>query len=286
MRAAAVAWVMPFRLALLAVSLGLLGPADAQTFPSSGPPLAIPDDAPAGVASAITVAGGPDEISDLDVRLDIEHTWVGDLRVELASPAGTRVVLVDQPRAPELGLVGCGGNDIAAVADDEGADGTFEADCMNVRDPGPAYLDGGAYAPNEALAAVDGEGADGVWTLTVADLAARDAGALVGWALVFGGSPPVTTRAALAGTSALTRRGANPFSARTRFELRVADTQAVRVGVYDAMGREVAVLLDAPVVAGVASAVVFERGALPAGAYVVRARGETFEATERVTILF
>ena len=62
-------------------------------------------------------------------------------------------------------------------------------------------------------------------------------------------------------------------------------TQAVRVEVLDLLGRSVAVLHDGPVVAGSALPVRIAAAGLPAGVYVVRAAGESFSLTERVTVV-
>jgi hypothetical protein len=85
------------------------------------------------------------------------------------------------------------------------------------------------------------------------------------------------------GTHALTAASPNPFTGRTSFTLEVAVTQAVRVAVYDALGREVAALHDGPLAAGRDHTFAFDGSALPAGAYVVRVAGETFSDARSVT---
>ena len=78
--------------------------------------------------------------------------------------------------------------------------------------------------------------------------------------------------------------GANPFVQSTRVAVTVAEAQAVRVVVYDALGREAGVLFDGTMGAGAPTEVAFDRGALSAGTYVVRATGEAFDVAQRVTI--
>ncbi len=54
--------------------------------------LAIPDYFAAGVSSPISIGqNGP--VAEVEVEVDITHTWIGDLEVSLISPTGTRVVL-------------------------------------------------------------------------------------------------------------------------------------------------------------------------------------------------
>lgn len=48
----------------------------------STPNVAIPDNTPAGVTDTIIIADSG-TITDLDVRLDISHSWIGDLIVTL-----------------------------------------------------------------------------------------------------------------------------------------------------------------------------------------------------------
>ena len=87
------------------------------------------------------------------------------------------------------------------------------------------------------------------------------------------------------GTVSLSLAGPNPFTVATTLSLRVDRTQAVRVEMLDLLGRSVAVLHDGPVVAGAAFPVRIAAAGLPAGVYVVRAAGESFSLTERVTVV-
>ena len=84
--------------------------------------------------------------------------------------------------------------------------------------------------------------------------------------------------------SALSAPAPNPTTGVAELSLTVAQSQAVRVALFDALGREVAVLLDGQVAAGAAQTLRLEGRTLPAGLYVVRAVGDTFQATQRVVI--
>ncbi len=77
----------------------------------------------------------------------------------------------------------------------------------------------------------------------------------------------------------------NPFSARTTVILTVGTTQRVAVTVYDVLGREVAVLHDGLLAASEARTLTLEGAGLPGGAYIVRAAGETFEASRSITLV-
>ena len=136
--------------------------------------LAIPDNAPAGVSNVLTGSSGV--LTDLNVRLEATHSWVGDLKMTLTHGV-TTVAVVDRPGVP-ASTNGCSANDVAVTADDEGSDGTIEAACAGSP---PAVT--GVRTPNEALSAFDGQDFAGSWTLTVSDNAGADLGNLTRWCL-------------------------------------------------------------------------------------------------------
>jgi subtilisin-like proprotein convertase family protein len=115
---------------------------------ASAPGLTIPDDDSAGVADSIQVGAGGARVAGLRIAVEITHTYIGDLRVTLRSPAGTDVVLHDRR--------GANARDIKR---------TFDL----------------AAAP--ALAGLVGQPASGTWRLLVQDLAAADVGRLDRWEL-------------------------------------------------------------------------------------------------------
>ena len=160
-------------LALLVLAAPL---AAAQTYTSS-PGLAIPDNNPAGVSDVISV---PDtyEASDVNVALDISHTWVGDLVVTVEHPLGGVVTLIDRPGKPAT-FHGCSEVNVDAVLDDEGPDGPAEDMCGLT--PPAIY---GSPMPNEPLSAFDGLNVAGDWTLTVSDNQGGDTGTLNSWSLL------------------------------------------------------------------------------------------------------
>ena len=133
----------------------------------------IPDDDPAGVSTTITVAD-TGSVLDMNVDLDIEHTWVGDLIVTLESPMGTSVTLIDQMGVP-ASTFGCSNNDLLVTLDDE-AGAPIEDECTG----SPIT---GSFIPNEALSAFDGEEVNGDWILTISDNAGGDTGMLNAWTL-------------------------------------------------------------------------------------------------------
>ena len=104
-------------------------------------------------------------ISDLDVNLEIAHTFLEDLTVTLTSPSGTKVTLLAK---------NCGNlNNIIAVFDDGGEDLTCSGN--------PAI--NGTIKPLGSLASFNEESTFGEWILEVEDSAVSDGGSLDAFSL-------------------------------------------------------------------------------------------------------
>ena len=137
------------------------------------PALAIPDDNATGISTTITVANN-DPIQDLNIDIDISHTYVGDLIITIEH-LGVTATILDRPGVPASNF-GCGENNITAIFDDEGT-AAAETTCNT----GTAIS--GNVIPNQLLSAFDGQSAAGVWTITVSDNAGQDTGTLNSWCL-------------------------------------------------------------------------------------------------------
>jgi len=116
---------------------------------SASPGLGIPDASATGVSTTLTIGTGI-EIDRVEVTLSLAHSWISDLQVVLTSPDGTQSILVDRPGVGALDANGSGQDNIAF---------TFGT----VHDWG--------------------ESGQGVWTLTIRDLAGGDTGVLNSWNL-------------------------------------------------------------------------------------------------------
>ena len=146
----------------LSIPTGNAGASQAFT---QGVAVAIPDDNPTGASSTLSVSG-VGRISDVNVRMNITHPYVGDLEVRLTSPDGTVVTLVDNRG-------GSGDNFVTTVFDDEAA--------TAISAGAAPYT--GSFRPEQPLSALDGEDADGTWTLRAIDQASADIGTLNSWGL-------------------------------------------------------------------------------------------------------
>ncbi len=149
----------------------------------TGCPAAIPALSPGVVTSTLEITGC-DQISDVDVGLQVQHDWTGDLRVLLESPTGTRVRLLDRPVDTGSAVAttfGCAFDDVDAVLDDEAA--TEAATACEDDLGGTQAAIRGSLRPAELLSAFDGLLGNGTWRLYVSDFAGDDAGTLDDWSL-------------------------------------------------------------------------------------------------------
>jgi subtilisin-like proprotein convertase family protein len=113
----------------------------------ASPNVDIPDNKTAGVSSVITLAG-TGVVARIKVGLNIQHPFIGDLRVTLVSPTGRVTVLHAQ----------LGGSTDNIVA-------TFDSASPGV------------------LATMLGQSIAGSWVLNVSDRAQRDVGKLRSWSI-------------------------------------------------------------------------------------------------------
>jgi len=88
----------------------------------------------------------------------------------------------------------------------------------------------------------------------------------------------------LPGTHNLSSVYPNPFNPQARFTLEVAEQQDVNIAVFDALGRQVALLHDGALGAGSIREFQIDGANLPSGVYVVRAIGEHFIDVRQVTL--
>ena len=161
--------------------------ASADTFRAE-PNLAIPDNNPAGITD--TLSASPScTMNDVDIVLEIDHTWVGDLIITIQH-AGNTVTIVDRPgRAPGGTNVGCSA-DMACVRqvilDDETAGNPPPAiECAapsscTVCFPG-GQVPAQSFIPNGALTAFDSSDQAGDWIISVSDNEGLDTGTICAW---------------------------------------------------------------------------------------------------------
>lgn len=117
------------------------------------------------ISSSINITDGR-SVLDVNVRINVLHTFVGDLRVTLTGPGGQTITLVNRRG-------GAGDNFTNSYFDDEATTSILAGT--------PPYT--GSFRPEVVLNLFDQTSAAGTWTLTITDLKAGDAGQLLGWTL-------------------------------------------------------------------------------------------------------
>jgi subtilisin-like proprotein convertase family protein len=158
-------------------------PADTATdFAYTGPPVAIPDDDPAGASVTVPVSGvgfaskvtfsvdGTDcSATEGSTTVGIDHTFVGDLVGTITAPDGSTATLFDRN--------GSGGNNLCQVVFDDSATEPF----ANVESTDAPFT--GTWQPETPLSALLGSSVDGDWTFNVSDNAGADTGSIRAFSL-------------------------------------------------------------------------------------------------------
>lgn len=143
-------------------------PPTSDQFAAADLPLAIEDHQT--IRSTIVVAGVARPIEGVTLQLSLTHTYVGDLRAYLESPAGTRIELFSNVGGSGEDMTGTTLSDTAPESIDQG-DAPFA----------------GTFRPAEPLSTFRGEEADGPWTLEIEDDASADTGSLLAWSMTIVG---------------------------------------------------------------------------------------------------
>jgi subtilisin-like proprotein convertase family protein len=154
---------------------GVININGTSTKNSTNVPLPIPE---MGVTtSTVSLGGFSGAIADINVKLNITHTFDGDMVGYLTSPGGVKVTLFNH--------VGGGGQNFN--------DTEFDDEAATLISNGSAPF-AGSFQPDGLLAAFDGQSPIGTWTLTIDDQFLGDSGTLNSWSLtVTTGEPSTVT---------------------------------------------------------------------------------------------
>ncbi len=187
------------------------------------PGMDIPDNTPGGITSYLTVpANEAGIISGVTVDVDISHSWIGDLTIQLISPTGVVVKLQDRSGGSSDDLVG------------------NWPETLEVAGPGSL---------NDYI----GISNAGDWILLVADHVGSDTGVLNSWGLHFiiPGNVSGVDESSLPSVTRLNTNVPNPFNPMTKISFDLAQSGAVRLGIFDLRGRLVRRLVNEQLSAGV-----------------------------------
>ena len=143
----------------------------------------IPDNLPAGITSTVAVAALAGTITDVEVSVNITHTYTGDLTIFLTSPGGITVQLFNRD-----GLSG-----------DNLTDTVFDTTSLTpIRDGFAPFA--GRFRPTDSLSTFNGLAGlavNGTWTLRVVDNAGADIGTLNSWSMTIATMPTFSSATAV-----------------------------------------------------------------------------------------
>ncbi|MEO2034374.1 MAG: S8 family serine peptidase, partial [Planctomycetaceae bacterium] len=145
--------------------------AEASTF-RNDTELSIPTTGTSGTIESTLNIANSGIIDDINVVIEIEHTFDADLDVVLVSPAGTEVELFSD-------VGGSGNNFLETTFDDDAS--------IAITAGSPPFS--GQYRPEQALSTFNGESVTGTWKLRVTDDAGGDSGTLKSWSLIIAEPP-------------------------------------------------------------------------------------------------
>jgi subtilisin-like proprotein convertase family protein len=167
-----------------------------DNFVPGGGGIPIPDngyDGTLGSMACITTTVGAGTVTGVDVDLAVDHTWIGDLTVKVASPMGTIVTLMSRPGFDDTaddgtGCCGDSSNMVNTSPINYADANTFDAEQMGATIDGASFVcqdDGECdFFPNPGsgpginLADFNGEAAAGDWQVCVGDSVGADPGTL------------------------------------------------------------------------------------------------------------
>lgn len=130
-----------------------------------------------GVTETTFAVTGSGTISDLDLRIDdLEHSWLGDLTVELIHPNGTTRATIFE----RLGGGGYNGTAISQAIFDSSASATLPTAGADPAGHPPIT---GRVRPEESLGVFNGLPVAGTWKLRITDGYPGDSGTLNRWGL-------------------------------------------------------------------------------------------------------
>ncbi|MEM9547699.1 MAG: reprolysin-like metallopeptidase [Bacteroidota bacterium] len=125
---------------------------------------------------AITANGN---VSLLEISVEIDHSWIGDLTATLQAPDGTQALLFDRPGVPNTNF-GCDANDIVVTFSDNALntatdfDNTCESLGIGIE---------GRFQPMEPFSVFANKEMSGTWILIVTDQFSGDGGSLISWTI-------------------------------------------------------------------------------------------------------
>jgi subtilisin-like proprotein convertase family protein len=239
------------------------------TAPSTGAAVNIVD---LDTSYKTIVVGNDITLSDIDVILNITHSYVGDLDVWVENPDGDRAQLL-------LHNVANNGADITNCRFDDEA-------CASIATAPAPYT--GRWSPAAgACADAESGSSQGQWRLVVYDNFDVDEGTIDNWTLIashFTVLAADDARPALPGSFRFDGNFPNPFNNSTEFRFTLERTMNVALALFNSTGQEVATVFDHEMNAGEHSAY-FDASGLTSGLYFARMNAGGITQTHKMVLL-
>ena len=170
------------------------------------------------VTSTVNIPAGV-TVNDVNLNVNITHTYVGDLTITLTGPTGASARVFDQSCA--------GGDNMNVVFDDSGNALTCSGN----------PIVSGAVIPLNVLSVFNGTSSTGTWTLTIKDNANGDGGSLNSWGLnICNIQPPLSNPDH---EIASLKIYPNPSKGKFNIEFLTVSEEKVEIKVYDLRGRQI-----------------------------------------------
>ena len=188
---------------------------------SANVPLVIGTTANVTINSTLNIPSGV-VISDINITMNLSHTWINDLTATLISPSGTQVRLFAQP------CTNADIQNISATFDDSGANVVCGAN------PGIT----GVVKSTQLLSAFNGQSSTGTWTLRILDGFNDDGGSLNSWSINICTIQPLSIDDNVITISDVVIYP-NPNNGNFNIQFTSTSGNEIKVNVHDVRGREI-----------------------------------------------
>ncbi len=217
----------------------------------------------------------PDNVSinDINIHLALNHGNMSELEIKIVSPSGTEFILMNS-----IGLLGTS-TSIATVFDDQ-ADSSLADDKFIHISP--------RIKPQSGINSVfQGQSSAGVWRLKIRDMSGVSGGMLSSWGIQINNSPVIgiqNVSAEVPERFSLGQNYPNPFNPMTNVKIQMPKSGFVSLKVFDITGKEVAVLVNQELNAGVYN-VDFDASNLSSGTYFYRMETAGFKDVKKMVVV-
>ena len=212
---------------------------------------------------------GIGNVLDVNVNLDIMHTYDGDLDIYLIGPNATQITL-----STDNG--GSGNNYTNTTFDDEAS--------IPITQGSPPFT--GSFRPEQPLSNLDNIPVAGNWILKIYDDGYGDVGTLNNWCLIIQHSviSSVTGTSNFPDNYSLYQNYPNPFNPKTKIRFDLPKTSKVKLKVFDVLGREVATLIDGVLEIG-CHEVIVDGSTLTSGVYFYEITAGNYREIKKMVLL-